>query len=223
LPAPPEAQPNPPEPATTHTPGLPFVWHTPATHVAFAAQSESRLQVLVPHELPLQALPPHELCAGAGHVPEPLHDAAWVITPDEQVWPRHWTAAPGYPHCVGLLPSQAPPQAVPSEVQAWREPWGAPATLVQVPTWPGTSHAWHCPPQAALQHTPSTHRPLAHWLGPPHAAPFASAAVQMPAEQKLPDAQSASVAQLPRHAEAPHTYGLHPCVWRAGQLPAPSR
>jgi hypothetical protein len=74
-----------------------------------------------------------------------------------------------------------------------------------------------------LQHTPSTHWPLAHWFAPAQAPPFACRALQMPAAQKLPDAQSASDAQLPEHACAPHRYGLQPCVCRAGQRPAPSQ
>jgi hypothetical protein len=111
----------------------------------------------------------------------------------------------------------------PSEVHDRRAPWGAPTTAVQAPWAPATSHAWHWPPQAALQHTPSLHWPLAHWLGPLQAAPFASAGVQTPAEQKSPGTQSEFDVQLPRHALAPQTYGLHPCVWRAGQSPAPSQ
>jgi len=198
LPAPPEAQP--PEPATIQTPSLPFGWHTPATHEAFAGHCASLVHVAPAHALPLQAAPPHESCTAAGQVPEPVQLAASVTTPDEHVWARHWTEAPGYAHCAGLLPSQTPPQAVPSEV-----------------------HAWHWPPQAALQHTPSMHWPLKHWFAPPHAAPFASSGWQTPAEQKLPETQSVSEAQLPWHAVAPQTYGLQPCVCRAGQLPVPSQ
>jgi hypothetical protein len=55
-----------------------------------------------------------------------------------------------------VTPSQLPPQALPSVAQAARLPCGAPATAVQVPTLPATSQAWHCPPQALLQQTPST-------------------------------------------------------------------
>ena len=78
-------------------------------------------------------------------------------------------------------------------------------TLVQVPADPGTSQAWHCPPQAELQHTPSMHCPLAHWFAPAQALPFVSSGLQMPAAQKSPDTQSESVAQLPRHACGPQT------------------
>jgi hypothetical protein len=45
----------------------------------------------------------------------------------------------------------------------------------------------------------------------------------MPAEQKSPETQSASEAQLPRQAWAPHRYGLQPWVCGAGQRPAPSQ
>jgi hypothetical protein len=97
----------------------------------------------VAHAVPLQAAPPHESCTFAGQVPVPLHDAASVITPSVQDKARHWTAASGYAHAAGSLPSQAPPQAVPSVVHAWRAPCGEPITVVQVPTLPDTSHAWH--------------------------------------------------------------------------------
>ena len=41
----------------------------------------------------------------------------------------------------------------------------APAgSLVQAPTLLGTLHAWHEPPHAESQHTPSTQKPLAQLL-----------------------------------------------------------
>jgi hypothetical protein len=76
-------------------------------------------------------------------VPEPLHDAPSVTTPSVQDRARHWTAAPGYAQAAGSLPSHAPPQALPSVTHAWRAPCGEPITVLHVPTWPGTSHAWH--------------------------------------------------------------------------------
>jgi hypothetical protein len=143
---------------------LPFVWHTPATHDALLAHCASLVHADDAHAVPLQAAPPHESCTCAGHVPVPLHEAASVITPSVQDTARHWTAAPGYAHAAGSLPSQVPPQAVPSEAQAWRDPCGAPTTVVHVPALPATSHAWHCPAHAELQHTPSLQKPLAHSL-----------------------------------------------------------
>ena len=84
-----------------------------------------------------------------------------------------------------------------------RAPWGAPATDAHVPTLPGTSQAWHWPPQAWSQQTPSVQWAEAHWLEPAQLAPAARSEVHTPAEQKLPVAQSVSTEQLPRQAVAP--------------------
>jgi hypothetical protein len=46
-------------------------------------------------------------------------------------------------------------------------------------------HAWHVPPQATLQHTPSTQKPLAHWPPPAQLRPIPCGATQWPvASQK---------------------------------------
>jgi hypothetical protein len=100
-------------------------------------------------------------------------------------------------------PSQAPPQADPSEAQAARAPRGAPGTGVQVPTDPATSQASHCPVQAALQQTPSAQKPLAHCVPAAQAAPSAPFGAQTPPEHHWPAAQSPSAAQSPRQAVAP--------------------
>ncbi len=64
----------------------------------------------------------------------------------------HCVVEPGYPHAVALDPLQVPPQVVPTPAHAVRVPCGCPElTVVQLPSAPGTSHAWHCPPQAPLQ------------------------------------------------------------------------
>jgi hypothetical protein len=49
---------------------------------------------------------------------------------------------------------------------------------VQEPTDPAILHAWHVPPHAVLQQTPSTQFPLPHWFAAVHATPFAFFAVQ---------------------------------------------
>jgi hypothetical protein len=67
-------------------------------------------------------------------------------------------------HAAAFAPSQVPPQAEPSEVQAARVPCGAPETVEQMPSPPDTSHAWHCPVQALPQQYPSTQKPVAHSL-----------------------------------------------------------
>jgi hypothetical protein len=120
------------------------------------AQSESEPQ------LPTQACGPHRYVAQpcvwrAGHPPAPSHAASSVATPDAQLAPRQMVSAAGYAHAVALDPSHVPAQAVPSLAQAWRAPWGVPTTSVQTPKEPGTSHAWHWPPQALVQQTPSMH------------------------------------------------------------------
>ncbi len=93
-----------------------------------------------------------------------------------------WQVVVGYVQVV-WTPSQAPPQPEPSLVQAVRAPTGAPVTGEQVPTWPARLQAWHWPPQAELQHTPSTHCPFAHWLAAVQAVPSASFGTQAPPEQ----------------------------------------
>jgi hypothetical protein len=101
------------------------------------------------------------------------------------------------------VPSQVPPQAEPSEVQAARPPSGVPVTGAHVPTEPATAQASHCPSQAALQHTPSTQKPLAHWTAAPQLPPSGAFGAQRPPEHQLAAAQSPSVEQVPRQAVAP--------------------
>jgi hypothetical protein len=125
---------------------------------------------------------------------------------------------------VALLPSQEPAQAVPSVAQAARPPCGRPlVTVVQVPTLVATSQAWHCPAQATLQQTPSTHWPLVQALAPAQAWPLAFLAMQTPPEHHWPEAQPASLVQLPAQAVVPQTYGVQAWVPAAGQAPAPSQ
>jgi hypothetical protein len=63
-----------------------------------------------------------------------------------------------------LVPSQRAPQVVPAPLppHAERAPCGMPSTAVHLPTLPPTSQAWHCPPHALSQHTPSTQLPEPH-------------------------------------------------------------
>ncbi|TMB30309.1 MAG: hypothetical protein E6J65_01500 [Deltaproteobacteria bacterium] len=62
---------------------------------------------------------------------------------------------------------------MPLPAQAARPPCGFPLTAKHWPTLPGTSQAWHWPPQAWLQQTPSAQLPLTHWLEAPQARPSA--------------------------------------------------
>jgi len=120
-------------------------------------------------------------------------------------------------------PSQMPAHADPSLAQAGRPARGSPITAVQRPGLPLTLQDSHCPVQAALQQTPSTQLPLAHWTAPPHPVPLANSATQTPAEHQSPAAQSPLLAQLPRHAVGPQTYGAQAWACGAGQRPAPSQ
>jgi hypothetical protein len=121
------------------------------------------------------------------------------------------------------LPSHDPPQADPSLAHAGRAPWGAPTTGEHVPADPATSQAWHCPPQAVSQHTPSAQKPLPHSPGTAHGSPGPFCGTHEPLEQKSPGAQSRSAEHDPRHAVAPQTYGAHACVCAEGQWPPPSQ
>lgn len=116
-----------------------------------------------------------------------------------------------------------PAHADPSLAQAGRPARGSPITAVQRPGLPLTLQDSHCPVQAALQQTPSTQLPLAHWTAPPHPVPLANSATQTPAEHQSPAAQSPLLAQLPRHAVGPQTYGAQGWACGAGQRPAPSQ
>jgi hypothetical protein len=118
-------------------------------------------------------------------------------------------------------PLQLPPQDVPSLAQAARAPWGAPATGLHVPTLPATLQASHCPPQATLQHTPSTHCPVPHWFAALQAAPGPTLGRHVPPEHQEAALQSASPPQVPRQAVAPHAYGAQVSVCTAGQAPVP--
>jgi hypothetical protein len=127
-------------------------------------------------QLALQAVAPqmygvHAVVDDAGQVPVPLQLAALTAVPAEQVPARQPVEPPGYAQAMAIVPSQEPPQALPSVVQAVRLPCGAPVVFVQVPTLPVTSQAWHCPPQALLQQTPSTQLPAAHSLPAPQTVP----------------------------------------------------
>ena len=57
------------------------------------------------------------------------------------------------------------------------------ATGLHVPTLPATLHASQEPEQALLQHTPSTHWPLPHWLADEQVAPFCCLGTHAPALQ----------------------------------------
>jgi hypothetical protein len=120
---------------------------------------------------------------------------------------------------VVTTPLQAPPQAVPSDVQAARVPTGAPLTAVQVPSRPARPHASHWPLQLVLQQTPSVQKPLAHWLPSVQVAPLVTLGTQVPLEHQSPLTHWASLVQDGRQAVGPQAYGAQAWVWAAGQEP----
>ena len=111
----------------------------------------------------------------------------------------------GYMQAVRFVPLQAPPQRLPSDAHAVRDPCGAPVTGEQVPTLAVTSQASHSPPHAALQHTPSVQIPDVHDTPVVQALPFPTLGTQIPALHQLPAEQSVLTVQLVLQEVAPQT------------------
>jgi hypothetical protein len=105
---------------------------------------------------------------------------------------------------VRKVPSQVPPQS-PVPAQSGREPTGAPVTALQVPSSPVTLQASHWPSQRALQHTPSTQKPLWHSEARVQASPSGIFGTHIPARQMASPAHSESAWQSPLHSVAPQT------------------
>jgi len=82
------------------------------------------------------------------------------------------------------------------------QPTSAPElTGEHIPTVPGRLQARQVPLQAALQQTPSTHKPLPHEAAAEQRCPFAHPVHWwVPVSQPLPFAQSASVVHIAKHA-----------------------
>src|SRR4051812_30934371 len=100
-------------------------------------------------------------------------------------------------------------------MHAARAPAGAPPAFTgeHVPMSPITLHAAHWSVHAALQQTPSTQKPLRHWLFAVHGLAGGSIATHLPwALQSSPLMQSASFTQAARHCAPPHRYGVHVLV-----------
>lgn len=126
--------------------------HLPAPHCALVVHEPAP-----PQAVPTQEPGKHDCSCGSGQRPSPEQNAPRVATLLVQEAERHEVSLSGYLQPSVFLPSQVPLQALPSVVQAVRAPRGSPVTAVQVPSWPFTSQASHCAPQAVLQQKPSTH------------------------------------------------------------------
>jgi hypothetical protein len=198
--------------------------HTPPAHhcVVVGAQSGSTVQPDVQAVAP-QACGAHGSVWSAGQWPAPSHDAETVATPAEHEAARQDLAAPGKAQAVRSVPSQVPPQTVPSDSQARRVPTGAPATAVQVPTRLAWSQASHWPVQALSQQTPSAQWPLVHCPSAPQALAAASFGAHTPPEHQSVPGHCPSEVHEPAPAQAfgPHVSGLHACVCRGGHWPWP--
>jgi hypothetical protein len=76
---------------------------------------------------------------------------------------------------------------------------------LQVPALPGSAQELQVPQEAAPQQTPSTQWVLMQSPPIEQALPFGRRAVHEPERHTLPVAQSASLAQVVRQADGPHT------------------
>jgi hypothetical protein len=97
------------------------------------------------------------------------------------------------------------------------------AAGVHCPTVPTAAQVWQVPPQALLQQTPSTQKPLPQSPAATHAVPFVSWGTHTPAEQKLPVVQSLFDPHDVAQDVAPHTYAPHDVAVPVRQVPAPSQ
>ena len=117
------------------------------------------------------------------HAPLLLQTAAVVATPFvHDAAAPHSTAVVGYTHAVRLFPSQRPAQ-VPLPAHGVR----GVVTATHVPRLVALAHDSHWPVQAALQQTPSVHRPLAHSAARSHASPLSFAAAPPVPLPPVPD------------------------------------
>jgi hypothetical protein len=138
--------------------------------------AQSPLHLSVPQTYGAQIF----FCA-RGHEPVPEQNASNVAAPLEQLGARHCVAESGYTHAVVKVPSHCPPHAVPSDPQIGRGACGGPLTGEQVPIFPDTLHASHCPLHAPSQQTPSTQNPLVHMFADVQPEGGASFGRQIPA------------------------------------------
>jgi hypothetical protein len=99
------------------------------------------------------------LLAVARQVPWPLHVDAWVSTPFKQSGRPHVLDRSGNVQAFAFTPSHVAAHAL-TPAHGWRPPCGSPpaGTVVHLPTFGMTSHAWHW-----LVHTVSQQKPSTQW------------------------------------------------------------
>jgi hypothetical protein len=163
----------------------------------------------------------HDVVVPATQVPVPLHIDAVCVAPPLQPAARQTVVAAHLRHAPP--PSQKPSSPHVDAADAEHSPRGLvpAAALMHVPTEPTSPQVWQVPPQALLQQTPSTQKPLAQSPAVLHATPFCSCGTHRPAAQWLPAVQSLFEPQLVAHAAVAHMNApqeLVPGVW---QTPRP--
>jgi len=181
----------------------------PGLQSAFPAQAPRQLptaplQKVLPHSvvgscpaattLQVPALParlhawqvsPH---APSQHTPSAQKPEAQAV-PATQAWPSAFFGA--QVPALQKLPDLQSASPVQGEMQDATLPRHSPkpqspagsvfaGTAVQAPTAPRRLHAWHAPPHAPSQHTPSAQNPEAHWAGITQACPLFRSARHWP-------------------------------------------
>jgi hypothetical protein len=174
----------------------------------------------------------HEVLVPGVQPPLPSQLEAPVAVSPAQLAGAHAFDAP-WRNAVHLLVSDAPSHAsaahtsAPPSAHAGRAPCGSPSTGAHLPSKPGTSQAWHWPPHAASQHTPSTQLPEPHSLASEQLAPLLFVQIpllvglpqELPAPQSVTPQQTPSVQNRPAlHTDAPEHATPSPA--RTVQLPA---
>jgi hypothetical protein len=196
----------------------------PAEQYSSAAHAVGSDAQAPSHTDPLgsQLIAPQSCSSKAGHTPEPSQVALTMATPESHEPGRH-SPVVGYPQASRVVPSQRPPQMLPSEEQGMRPPRGgvSAGAAEHVPTLPETSQASHCPPQAASQHTPSVQNPLAQSDAVEQAIPSSSGGTQMPARHTSPELQSALIEHSGLAQSRPSQPSGQVTVWAPGHVPDP--
>jgi hypothetical protein len=202
---------KPPEDVSAHPCALPSEIPVSVTHVANQQKLPDAQSVSTAHwghEKGPHDLGEHEAVVPATHAPAPLqvealvwvlplHDWARQTVPEAQSWHAPLWHVPSVPQVAAAVAMHTPRGSAVPFVAVLQVPFTPPVRSAE--------QAWQAPVQATLQQTPSTQKPLVHWLLPVHVAPFAPLATHVTPKQKCAAAHCASVVQLVLHAFVAHT------------------
>lgn len=144
-------------------------------HVTPATAQSPSLEQADRHDAPTLAhLSPfgHGVLVPGGQVlATPLHELALVRVLTTHVVIEHMAVDVAQ---TPLLHWPVVPQGAVVAHPGWGAGGGLPERFVHVPTLPVTLHAWHAPPQALLQQTPSAQKPEVQSVPKVHTMPVAS-------------------------------------------------